>query len=284
MYEQIPSELKSLVQWVCWQAQPDETRPGKMKKIPINAKTGGQAQSNNEETWCDYDTAVKVSKKYSGIGFMLANGYFGIDLDDCEGAIEDYKIGDTGNIVAEFIYTLGSYAEYSQSGKGIHIICRGTLPPAGRRKGTVEMYELGRFFVMTGNSASEYAEITEGTEKVKILHEKYIGGGTTPSTGISIPLPLNLSEAEIIKACREFKARRCVQAFIQWETGKLFIRHSRKQTWPFAICLPFGLDAMSSLMDRMFRSSGLMRPKWDRKQAGSHYGVITIKKGNTRLQ
>ena len=30
-------------------------------------------------------------------------------------------------------------------------------------------------------------------------------------------------------------------------------------------------------MDRIFRTSGLMRPKWDRKQAGSTYGAISIR-------
>ena len=42
MYENIPTELQSLKQWVCWKAIPDEARPGKIKKIPINASTGGQ--------------------------------------------------------------------------------------------------------------------------------------------------------------------------------------------------------------------------------------------------
>ena len=30
-------------------------------------------------------------------------------------------------------------------------------------------------------------------------------------------------------------------------------------------------------MDRLFRQSGLMREKWDRKQSGTTYGAITIK-------
>lgn len=30
-------------------------------------------------------------------------------------------------------------------------------------------------------------------------------------------------------------------------------------------------------MDRIFRTSGLMRDKWDRKQAGSTYGAISIR-------
>ena len=142
MYEYIPQELRTIKNWCCWQAIPDDSRPGKIKKVPINALTGGQAQSNNSETWCDFKTAVCVAEKYSGIGFMFSkSGYFGVDIDGVEDAIEDFKHGEIDNIIAEFIYTLQSYSEYSQSGHGIHIICRGTLPAAGRRKKNVEMYE-----------------------------------------------------------------------------------------------------------------------------------------------
>ena len=200
MYECIPQELRSVPNWCCWQAAPDPGHPGKIKKIPINAKTGEQAQSNNPKTWCSFSEAVAVSGSFSGIGFMFTgSGFFGVDIDGVEGAIEDYRHGETDNIIAEFIFTLQSYAEYSQSGHGIHIICRGKLPATGRRRKNVEMYDSGRFFIMTGNCASEFAEIADCTERIKPLHEKYIGSGTEPTTGIAPAAPLNLSESEIIK-------------------------------------------------------------------------------------
>ena len=120
----------------------------------INARTGNMAQSNNPDTWCDLYTALCAADSFSGIGFMFSNSdYFGVDIDHVEAAIEDYQHEqqDADNIVSEFIYSLQSYAEYSQSGTGIHIICRGKLPSSGRRHKNVEMYDSGRFFVMTGN-------------------------------------------------------------------------------------------------------------------------------------
>ena len=159
-------------QWVCWKA---EERNGKISKVPINAKTGGYAMSNNPATWSDFQTAVKMSRNFSGIGFMLGNGIFGVDLDDMDDEIERFKNGDSDNIIAEFVYTLESYAEYSPSGKGIHILCKGELPPGGRRKGNFEFYENGRFFTVTGNIASEYIEVADCTETVKYLHSKYLG-------------------------------------------------------------------------------------------------------------
>jgi putative DNA primase/helicase len=47
-----------------------------------------------------------------------------------------------------------------------------------------------------------------------------------------------------------------------------------------ALCniLAFWTGRDAQVMDRMFRQSGLMRPKWDRKQSGSTYGQLTIAK------
>ena len=92
MYEAIPNELKAVPNWVCWKSEPDPKSHSGIKKIPVNPKTGGQAMSNNPETWSSFDIAVRESAKYSGIGFMFTDsGFFGVDLDDCREAIEDYS-------------------------------------------------------------------------------------------------------------------------------------------------------------------------------------------------
>lgn len=274
----IPDELKGLHQWVCWQAVPDPARPDHPRKTPVNPLTGGGAMSNNPDTWTDYDTAVRESKKYTGIGFMFANGYFGVDIDNVDDAIEDYRDGGTDNIVAEFIGTLRSYAEYSQSGRGIHIICRGKLPPGGRRKGNVEMYDSGRFFVMTGNQAAEYTEIADGGERIKPLHEKYIGGARPkPNRGPAPVRPVSLSDAEILQKAGEAKAGAVFQALYNGEWEAYFGSQSEAD---LSLCnrLAYWTGKDAEAMDRLFRASGLMRDKWDREQAGSTYGKLTIEK------
>ena len=121
-YNMIPDEMKAVPNWVCWRAEPDPQSHSGIRKIPVDPKTGGNAMSNNPQTWSDFDTAVDRSSQYSGIGFMFTNsGFFGVDLDDCQEAIADYNAGNTDNIVHEFIYGLCSYAELSQSGNGIHM-------------------------------------------------------------------------------------------------------------------------------------------------------------------
>lgn len=277
MYEYIPEELKNMRQWVCWKAITDENRPGTVRKIPINAITGGQAQSNNKDTWADFHTAVVASTKFSGIGFMFGNGYFGVDIDHAEDAIEDYKQGESENIVYEFIHTLCSYSEYSVSGSGIHIIGKGVLPSTGRRRGNVEMYSEGRFFIMTGEISGEYLDISECTETIKPLHEKYIGGGTEPTTGIIKNVTLNLSEDEIVSMASASKQGGTFSGLYagNWES---FFQSQSEADMSFCNMLAFWCRKDEELMDRIFRSSGLMRDKWDRKQSGSTYGAITILK------
>lgn len=275
MYEQIPQELKALPNWICWDAVPDEKR-GKIKKVPINALTGGGAMSNNPSTWCDFDTAVRASEKHSGIGFMFDGcPYFGVDIDGKEEELEAYQRGENGNIISEFISTLQSYTEISQSGKGIHIICRGKLPKRGRRKGSVEMYEDGRFFVMTGNSCSEYEGIAECSDSIKPLHEKYIGGGHEPVAKAVPAVRLDTAD-QIIKAAAGAKNG---GKFVSLYSGRTAGYTSQSEAdMAFCSMLAFWTGCDAEKMDMIFRSSGLMREKWDRPQSGSTYGALTIQK------
>ena len=52
----------------------------------------------------------------------------------------------------------------------------------------------------------------------------------------------------------------------------------------FLSILAFWCGCDEEQMDRIFRTSGLMRPKWDRKQAGSTYGAISIRKHSQYLR
>ena len=159
---------------------------------------------------------------------MFSNSpYFGVDIDDIEDAISDYKYGDADNIVAEFIHSLQSYAEYSQSGNGIHVICRGNSPDRPPQEERRVLFR-GRYFIMTGNAASDYTEITECTDKIKPLHEKYIGGGTEPTTGIVAALPLNLSEAEIIKLAESSKQGAAFNSLYSGSWDMLYTSQSKQ--------------------------------------------------------
>lgn len=283
-YSAIPQELKGYKNWVCWQAYPDPKSHSGISKKPINPRTGGFAMPNNSDTWSDFETAVRESAKYSGIGFMFSNSpFFGVDLDDMPNDIQDYQNGGTDNIISEFVNTLQSYTEFSQSKTGVHIICKGTLPE-GRRKakndsGGFEMYENGRFFVVTGNYCSEYGYINDCTESVKPLHSKYLGKTAEPKPNRqnmqNITVNLN-SVDDIVRAACSAKNGSLFKALYSGD----FSAYSSQSEADMAFCnmLAFWCGCDAEKMDAIFRQSGLMRDKWDRKQSGTTYGVITLQK------
>lgn len=281
MFEKIPHELKLLRKWVCWKGIPDESRPGKLRKIPIDAKTGQPAGSTSPDTWCDFDTAVREAVKYSGIGFIFdGTGYFGVDLDGVDEDLEKFRRGDMDGIVSEFVYTLRSYTELSQSGKGIHIICKGKIPEGGKRKKNVEMYENGRYFIMTGNAISDFSDIADCTDTIAQLHGKYIGGAEPKP--VQQTLPENFAPIpdvdEIIQTALNSKQGNLFESFL---AGDFQAYSPDRSSADMAFCniLAFWTACDPVKMDAIYRRSGMMRKKWDEIHDGKRtYGQMTIQK------
>lgn len=161
-YDNIPEELKALNQWVC-------AIDG--SKVPMKALENEAASSTTPETWSDFETALESVNQnyYDYCGFVFAdNGYVGIDIDcgyDDEGFLS--VLG------ADIIGKCHSYTEKSRSGRGFHILLRGTLPFKGKNnlKG-VEIYKSSRYFIMTGDVLL-YSNIIENQEAIDYVVEKY---------------------------------------------------------------------------------------------------------------
>lgn len=161
-YDNIPDELKKLNQWVC-------ALEG--SKIPMMAIENSVASSTNPDTWCDFDTALESMNKshYDYCGFVFAdNGYVGIDIDR---GYDDY--GLISDIGADIIGECKSYTEKSRSGRGFHILLRGTLPFTGRNNlAGVEIYKTSRYFIMTGDILL-YKDIIENQDAIDYVVERY---------------------------------------------------------------------------------------------------------------
>ena len=286
MYERIPNELKQLNHWVCWKRvfPTDPKHPEKPRKIPINARTGMEAKSDDPSTWCDFATAAASAVEFAGVGFMFGgSGYFGVDIDNIADEILSFTSGESSgeNIVAEFTAALGSYTELSQSGAGIHIICRGKLPGEGCRHGNVEMYDSGRYFAMTGNIIGNIFSIADCGESIKPLYQKYIGAhnnrklGGRQGNGLKIRMSRN--EDELLHLAMNSRQG---LAFSELYAGHWEGKYSSQSEADMALCsmLAFWCGRDTAMMDKLFRRSGLMREKWDRQQSGSTYGALTLQK------
>ena len=265
-YEKIPQELKELKQWVCWKRTPLPN--GKVNKLPVNPYNGLNAMSNNPNTWGTFEEALNGVAKYNlaGVGFMFANGYFGVDLDNC-----------TEELKQEFMSGLNSYTEVSQSGKGIHIICKGKLPEGARRKAGIEMYETNRFFVMTGNLIGN-PQIEDRTKEIKKLHQKYL---QAPKDELAVytyekkESVLKLDDSEVIRKASNSKNGHLFNLLFAGNWEGVYPSQSEADM-AFAMLLAFWTNKDVEQMDRIFRLSGLMREKWNRKQNNTTYGMITL--------
>lgn len=282
-YKKVPIELKNLRRWIGFKVEGRED--GKTTKRPYNAISGNLARVNDSLTWTTFNSALNGCVKYGfdGLGFILGDGIFGIDLDNhpdkdgvCPLDDEAFK-----TFSEEFITTLDSYSELSQSGKGIHIICYGKLPEGNRRKGCVEMYDSGRFFAFTGNVIHN-TPINEREEQVKPLWEKYVN---TPKPAneakrerVISPMALELSDEDVINAA--LKSKTADKFYRYYHDGDISMDNNDQSAADLAFCnmLAFWCNGNQMQMDRIFRNSALMRNKWDEYRGEKTYGEITLNK------
>lgn len=291
-YAKLPLEIKKTRRWVGYKI---EEREGKQTKVPYNAIDGRHARSTDPNTWTTFNVAVMGVGKYGfdGIGFMLGFDpatnihYLGIDLDN-------HGEDDFGEMAKDFIETLDSYTEYSHSGKGIHIICKGTKPEGRCRKDNVEMYDAGRFFTMTGNTIRN-VPIAERSEEVRILWERYLkdeeerpvyseppmdGEGVTFGSEYRVieRNPTNMGDYELIAKIR---SSRYGADFIDLYNGNMSAYGDDHSRADMALCkiLAFWTGCDERQMDRIFRGSGLMREKWDNKRNATKRNGVSLSSG-----
>lgn len=273
--QNIPESLKKLPQWVCWKAI---QRPGKEKidKIPINPKNGYNAKSNDPNTWTNFNTAAAAREKFNlaGIGFMFANGYFGVDIDHC---IFD---GGMDELARDVIETMDSYTEFSPSGTGIHIICKGTLPPGERRNGQLEVYENGRFFTMTGRILDDaHSTVEERTDEIAQIHARYMKKPDEKPALVRTQMSLpNISYMGIDELIRKACSSKNGYKFEQLYSGRWEGEYTSQSNADMAFCnmLAYWTAREPGMMDAIFRQSGLYRKKWDTRHGRDTYGNLTI--------
>jgi len=273
-FEALPEEMKALPQWLTWKK---ELRDGKETKIPINPHTGGMAAVDKPSTWGTYEVALAAARKNgnAGIGFVFTDGdpFTGIDLDD---AID---VAGVHPQALEVIKTFNSYTEKSQSGQGLHIIIKGKLPPGGRRKGKLEIYDNRRFFVMTGAHLEDTPTTIENRQaELEAFHKKVFGKPQAdPPKPAGGPGPvLDLTDFALIDKAKS--ATNGHKFCALWGGDTTGYPSPSEATAALCLMLAYWTNRDPGRMDRLFRESGLMRDKWDRPQSGSTWGALEIQK------
>lgn len=281
--ENIPRELKAFPNWVCWRYTTKEN--GEQTKTPVTPRYPyANASSTNPANWGTYSEALAcmtqqrlgdiTSVELAGIGFVFTKeaGYIGVDLDDC--------LDERGWLAHNehlWVHLLDSYTEVSPSGKGVKIIFKGQLPEGLERRsfGGNGIYDSERFFTVTGNVYDTFSTITSppasriGSLCKEWFPEKVRGAATWAAQGET------LTDGEVLAI-----AARAANAgtFNALYRGAWSIDYSSQSEADAALCtlLAFYAGPNHAQVDRLFRSSGLMRDKWDEARGGLTYGEKTV--------
>ena len=279
----IPEEIKQHQYWCAWKY---EKRKGNITKVPYNPKTGRRAEPNNPATFGAYEEAAAIVEKYDGLGVLLGATLEAVDIDHC--IVE----GQPSKMANDIIEQFHSYTEVSPSGTGIRILFRSNGTPYSYDKDRyyfkntsrgIEFYPSGmssRYVTVTGNRLPDSADIRVVSQsEIDAFAERYMKRHESKNGGIGWDDPIgegmeSLDAAGIIEKA---KAAENGAKFTALFNGDITGYPSQSEA-DLALCniLVFWCGQDYSLIDTIFRQSGLYRDKWDENRGGKTYGQRTI--------
>jgi primase-polymerase (primpol)-like protein len=210
--DSIPAELRERDRWALWRGEVVETLDDndKVRKVPVNPRTGRNAASTRPGTWTSFEEARKVLEcdqaafgqaqgRYNGLMFALTleDGFVGIDLDGCR----DPQTGVIADWAEPIIKHLDSYTEASPSGTGVHVWVKGKKPGGRCRVHKIEVYSEKRFLCTTGKVLAGWGtgRIENRQEELNQMYAQHLAGRptaisqTTPERAVpavpAVPVP-----------------------------------------------------------------------------------------------
>lgn len=254
--------MRLLDSWVCWKF---EQRDGKRTKVPYHP-CGKRALATDSRSWSTFSAVSRAD--FEGVGFVFSDRdpYSGVDFDGC---MIDGEMHPSANRLVE---ALSSYTEVTPSGNGLHVIVRGRWN--GRRNRTkhtgwsnhLEIYDRARFFTMTGG----LGEITYRQAWLDLLAHRMVP--------VAVPLPPVPTEV-VLPNDQDLlgRALKNPTTAALWR-GDVDAYSGDRSAADLALCqrLAFFTGPDPARIDRLFRSSGLMRFKWSERRGDTTYGRQTV--------
>lgn len=278
----MPHEMRRLPNWLPWVFLQKLGQPKKSKvpKQVRNPRYG--ADTTNPYHWGALQDALaaQIVGGLDGVGFVFTNTPFlGVDVDDAFDAFG--RLYPWAEMIVNAFRDC-AYIEMSPSGRGLHIITRGSLKPGCWNKvhpngkgggGVIEMYDTGRYFTVTGKVLFGCAAIGEGQEAADRLQSLYQRVSSTPALPQSVS---NVGDQAIIDRAMRASNRALFSALWSGDTSQYEGDHSRADLALCALLAFYSRNAEQ--IDRIFRASGLMRIKWDERRGADTYGDITVRR------
>ena len=279
-FDGIPPELQRYP-CVCWKY---EIVDDYVKKPPFDPKNGKRASVADPSTWGSLDVAREAYLtgkwgKFNGIGIVLFEncGLVGIDIDDCihQGSIKTHAL--------HIKRTLDTFTELSPSipegelmPTGMHLWVRGKLPGMFCRNDDlkVEMYERRRYMTITGHHlhGSRGFLQTDQDRLAAIYNELFAyADPVSESTGESKPRHYTkVSDKRALERAYRANYGSFFSRFYEgdsslWEGPGARYASQSNADFVLVLYLLRVTNNDTDQVDMLFRRSGLMRPKWDRK-------------------
>ena len=275
----IPEHLRRLERWVVWR-----------DKVPYRALTPAKkADVSDPATWAPLHAAVRAYERdatLGGIGYVLyaPDQLIGLDLDhalDERGALHPRA--------RDILARVRTFTERSPSGRGLHLLGRGTLPAGHPCRFSVdglgiEIYTTARFFTVTTERWADAPEDLENIgEAVQALlaelapdserRNGHVAGDGAVNGHTAAP---PLTDDEVLALARGAANRDKFLRLWAGDTNDYDHDDSRADLALVSLLAFYTRDPAQ--LDRLFRRSGLMRPKWLERHAadGRTYGQLTI--------
>ena len=277
----IPQELKNNASFCVWKL---EKRQGKPTKIPYNPRTGQLARTNDASTFADFGTAMKTYAMggWDGIGYRVSEGIGAIDIDYC--IREDGSLNDVAASILSFFPD--AYFERSPSGSGLRGFFRlspdfaydKTVYYINNRKHGLEVYLPGttnRFVTVTGD-VYRIGSVTRNDEALQSALDTFMRRKTKSGTGFKGTPVSYFTDEQVIEHASKSANGGKFQSLYDGDWNGLYDSQSDADM-ALVSMLVFWCGCVEEQIDRIFRSSGLMRDKWDRMTGDATYGQITIR-------
>ena len=277
----IPQELKSNASFCLWKY---EKRSGRATKVPYDPRTGQMAKTNDTSTFSDFSTAMTAYAMggWDGIGYRVSEGIGAIDIDHC--IREDGSLNDVAASILSFFPD--TYFERSPSSTGLRGFFRlspdfvydKTVYYINNRKHGLEVYLPGttnRFVTVTGD-VYRPGSVTRNDDALQSVLDTFMKRTSPIKSGFSGSPVSYFTDEQVIKHASDSKSGDKFKALMdgRWEEG-----YDSRSDADMALVsmLAFWCGCVEEQIDRIFRSSGLMRDKWDRMTGDATYGQITIR-------
>lgn len=257
-----PGGLKALPVWVLWKKELNKY--GKLTKVPYSAHYNGRASTKSPESWSNYDLALERLKwrpgEYDGLGVVISKKYrmIFIDIDHCiENGVMDERATDILGVCPN------QFVEVSQSGTGIHILALGEIRKNSKNSAlNVEIYNDERFCALTGNALIA-SEMHEDPTAIKYIYDKYKTPERSWEAHTRPRMVCSKSDEWILDKAMRRGGQFPLLYVGEWQ----FAGYPSQSEADLALCtdLAFWTDRDESAIERIFRSSGLYREKFERE-------------------